>query len=101
MSKRSPVLGLIFARLCLVSLVAWAAAGDVSAQSAEAPPPPPPKSETSDQRIQARLLDKQLRSVRIQELLIESGNLDKEAGHVSQPVLNAAARDFRTAIGSA
>ena len=74
------------------------AAGAVAAQSAEAPPPKPL---TSDQRIQARLLDKQLRSVRMQELLIESGNLDKEAGHVSQPVLNAAARDFRAAIGSA
>ncbi len=84
-------------RFLVSCVVLLGAAGPAFAQSAEAPPP---KSLTSDQRIQARLLDKQLRSVRMQELLIESGNLDKEAGHVSQPVLVAAVRDFRAAIGS-
>lgn len=97
MSMRSAVL-----RSCrmagLSCAVVWGLGGAASAQTA---PPSAPAGSTSDQRIQARLLDKQLRSVRMQELLIESGNLDKEAGHVSQPVLVAAARDFRAAIGSA
>lgn len=52
------------------------------------------------QNVRGGSLDDQLRVVAIQELLIGSGNLDVEAGHVSQPELQAAALDFRNGIGS-
>ncbi len=66
-----------------------------------ASPPTAARSEASlDAAAQARLLEKQLRSLAIQQLLVESGNLDVEAGHASQLALNSAAADFRAAIGS-
>lgn len=85
------------------------AAGVASAAMAEALKPATPFTavslpgwlgEADISKINARLLANQLRSVRVQEMLIGSGNLDKEAGHISQPVLFAAAHEFRQAIGS-